>query len=146
MLTLFGLQRKVKFPTEYDAVELCTDELKAELSPVAEKLREVERERAERRKVRRRTKVVASAPAQGSSSSEPAAAAAAPGGDGDVEMAPADDKGKSAAGAALEDESVYRTKELKELEELVSPRLKGDVGCSVSGLYDLVGELHALPL
>jgi ubiquitin carboxyl-terminal hydrolase 14 len=70
-------------------------------------------------------------------------------GEADVEMAEApsgaeaststsEDKGKAVEGGALEDESVYRTKELKELEELVSPQLKEDVGCSVTGLYDLV--------
>jgi ubiquitin carboxyl-terminal hydrolase 14 len=38
----------------------------------------------------------------------------------------------------LEEESVYREKELTELETLISPELKDDVGCSVTGLYDLV--------
>lgn len=122
----------MKFPAEYDALELITDELRAQLAPVNTKLREVERERFERRKVRRRTKAVASAPAD----------AAAPK-DGDVEMgdsaAPAAE-GSVPAGAALEDEGVYRTREVKELEALVSPDLKRDVGCSVSGLYELVGR------
>ena len=40
----------------------------------------------------------------------------------------------------LEDESVYRARELSELEALVDPELKADFGCSVTGLYDLVGE------
>lgn len=48
-------------------------------------------------------------------------------------------KEKAAAGTDLEPESVYREKEIKELEELISPDLKSDIGCSVTGLYDLVG-------
>ena len=48
-------------------------------------------------------------------------------------------KEKEKAGGELEEESVYREKELTELETLISPELKDDVGCSVTGLYDLVG-------
>ncbi|KAJ3559695.1 hypothetical protein NM688_g182 [Phlebia brevispora] len=134
------IMRRVKFPTEFDAVDLVTDELKEKLLPVSRKLKGVEKERAERRKVRKRTKIavkkdtdveMADATAQGSSAgasnptpTEPAASE--------------EDKGKEVAGAELEDESVYREKEVKELEALVDPSLKADIGSSVSGLYDLV--------
>lgn len=47
---------------------------------------------------------------------------------------------KEVAGGELEDESVYRERELKELEGLVHPDLRADVGSSVNGLYELVGE------
>ncbi|TFK36546.1 hypothetical protein BDQ12DRAFT_633796 [Crucibulum laeve] len=131
------IMRKVKFPTEFDAVDIVTDELKGKLLPVSRKLKEFEKERAERRKVRKRTKVAAP-----SSSSAPAAG-------GDVEMAdastlasatPAEGEAVEATkvGGELEDESVYREKEVKELESLVDPELRADVGCSVTGLYDLV--------
>ncbi|KAJ7699363.1 hypothetical protein B0H17DRAFT_1049578 [Mycena rosella] len=144
------IMRKVKFPTEYDAVDLCSDELKAKLLPVSRRLKAVEKEREERRKVRRRTKIAVPAPA--STSAAPAAGA-------DVEMADAAaapavaaastsamevegegaDKGKAAEeGGALEDESAYRARELAELEALVDQGTKADVGCSVSGLYELV--------
>lgn len=138
-------QRKVKFPTEFDVIDLLTDELKAKILPVSRKLKEVEKERSERRKVRKRTKNVAS------TSSAPVGA--------DVEMADlstsapivasgvaaeATAEGETAKkeinGGELEEESVYNTKELAELEALVSPDLKNDIGCSVTGLYDLVGE------
>lgn len=132
-----GPQRKVKFPTEYDALDIVTDELRTQLAPVNEKLREVERERAERRKVRRRTKAAATAPKDSAAPKD--VPTDAPAG-GDVEMADA----APVAGAALEDEGVYRARELKELEALVSPELKRDVGCSVSGLYDLVGGSASL--
>lgn len=109
---------------------------------------EVEKERAERRKVRRRTKGAASTSA---STSAPAPAAPA---SVDVEMADSstavvtagatgegEGKGKGKEeGGELEEESVYREKELNNLNELVDAELKTDLGCSVSGLYELVGE------
>jgi ubiquitin carboxyl-terminal hydrolase 14 len=121
------IMRKVKFPVEYDASELCTPELRAQLLPVSRKLSALERDRAERRKVRKRTKAAAAAPA------------AAPPADGDVEM----EEDASKAAVELEDEEVYRAREAAELEALVSPELRADTGCSISGLYDLVGARAA---
>ena len=144
-------QRRVKFPLEFDALDLATPELKEKLMPVSRKMKEVEKERRERRKVRQRTK---NAPPPGSSSKPPAAT-------GDVEMIDASTasvttatttatetteaeagKGKEKATNTLdlEDESVYREKEISELEALISSEIKDDVGCSESGLYDLVGK------
>ncbi|CAK5271499.1 unnamed protein product [Mycena citricolor] len=126
------IMRKVKFPTEYDGLDLASDELKAKLLP------DIEKERAERRKVRRRTKAAkVSAPAPSAS------------GVGDVEMADAAPASGSSTtmevdapapvqGGDLEEESVYRDKELAELQSLVDPTIKADTGASVSGLYDLV--------
>ena len=42
----------------------------------------------------------------------------------------------------LESEDVYRARELSELEALVDPELKADFGCSMTGVYELVGESH----
>ncbi|KII90142.1 hypothetical protein PLICRDRAFT_159510 [Plicaturopsis crispa FD-325 SS-3] len=136
------IMRKVKFPVEFDALDLATDELKAKLLPVSRKLKEVEGARAERRKVRKRTKAVAAAgpsKEQQEKDVEMADAAEAPAiaTSGSSTIA-ADGKGKAPETGELEDESVYREKEAAELQELVSPDLKADVGCSVSGLYDLV--------
>ena len=144
VLMCFGAsQRKVKFPVEFDALDLATPELKEKLMPVSRKMMEIDKERRERRNVRQRTK---NAPA---SSSKPPAAT------GDVEMADASTTSTTTTSATegteaeaeketntadLEDESVYREKEISELEALVSSELKADVGCSVSGLYDLVGK------
>jgi ubiquitin carboxyl-terminal hydrolase 14 len=128
-----NIQRKVKFATEFDALDIVTDELKSKLAPVSSRLKAIEKERAERRKVRKRTKVAqeassssSSRPEQGTSNAEVIP---------DVEMAPADE-----VPGDLEEESVYRTREARELEGLVSPDLTSDYGCSVTGLYDLVGK------
>jgi ubiquitin carboxyl-terminal hydrolase 14 len=134
----------VKFPVELDALDLATDELKGKMLPASRRLQEIEKERAERRKVRKRMKIAADAPA-----------AATAGRSEDVEMGDASavasasavpapiaggDKGKEVAAGELEDESLCRAREIAELEKLVHPDLRDDVGCSVSGLYELVGE------
>ncbi|THG95150.1 hypothetical protein EW026_g6448 [Hermanssonia centrifuga] len=131
------IMRKVKFPSEFDAVDIVTDELKEKLLPVSRKLKEFEKERAERRKVRKRTKNakaekdkdVEMVDATASSSSGPSAVVPAESDEG---------KGKEVASVELQDEPVYRENEAKELDALVDADLRADVGCSVSGLYDLV--------
>jgi hypothetical protein len=113
---------------------------------------EVEKERGERRKVRKRTK------AAGGTSSSSAAAGGPAGRSGDVEMSDAtiatatatasndeetttkEDKGKGPdLGGELEDEGIYRAREAAEFEALVDSSLKNDLGCSTTGLYELVG-------
>ncbi|KAH7913651.1 hypothetical protein BJ138DRAFT_1058705 [Hygrophoropsis aurantiaca] len=119
------IMRKVKFATEFDALDIATDELKTKLMPASRRLKEIEKERSQRRKVRKRTKA-----AQDTGSSTRAK-------DGDVEMG--DAPAPAADSVDLEEESVYRARELAELEGLVDADAKADYGCSVTGLYDLVG-------
>lgn len=134
----------MKFPTELDAVDFATEELKAKILPASRKLKEVEQERAERRKIRKRTKNVATSSTATSSTAEATTTTAGP--DGDVVMTGAgttsaeQDKGKATVEGELEDESVYRGKEEKALAELADPDLRQDIGASQTGLYDLVGE------
>ncbi|KAJ4480924.1 hypothetical protein J3R30DRAFT_3462421 [Lentinula aciculospora] len=131
------IMRKVKFPTTYDAVDLTSPELKAKLLPASRRLQEIEKERAERRKVRKRTKNAISAPGSSGAAQDST-------GEDDItvsgEEAVLNDSASSgnAAGGALEDEEVYRTKEKKELEILIHPDLRADVGASTTGLYELV--------
>ena len=83
-------------------------------------------------------------PAAGESSATATAtaAAAAP----EAENIAEKDKGKAVAPGELEEESVYREREAAELESLVDPSVKADIGCSESGLYDLVGELDLVEM
>ncbi|RDB23339.1 Ubiquitin carboxyl-terminal hydrolase 6 [Hypsizygus marmoreus] len=145
------IMRKVKFPTEFDALDLVTEELKAKLLPVSRRLKEIEKERRERRKVRKRTKAVATPPPL-PLTPHPLAPTPVPSIDvemgdsvgiqgvdtpaGEETVEPGEPKAK--AEGELDEESVYRKKELEELEELVSEDVRNDVGASVSGLYDLV--------
>ncbi|EIW76622.1 cysteine proteinase [Coniophora puteana RWD-64-598 SS2] len=149
------IMRKVKFAEELDGLDVATDELRAKLLPASRRLKEMEKERAERRKVRKRTRVAQDGGA--------GAAGRAVQRDGDVEMANAaagpvsastsvgdsapphgtggagEEKGKGRVeDVDLEPEHVYRTRELKELEELVHPDVKSDYGASLTGLYELV--------
>jgi ubiquitin carboxyl-terminal hydrolase 14 len=137
----------VKFSFELDALDLVTDDLKAKLSPLNRKLKEIEKERDERRKVRKRTKakaiedaavaaVTSNAATSSTSAAATSTATAVSTKDGDVEM-----KDETVVTpAVLEDEKVIRQRETKALEELVNPDLKSEVGASLHGLYELVGE------
>jgi ubiquitin carboxyl-terminal hydrolase 14 len=115
-------------------MDLATDELKAKLLPVNRRLLELQKERAERRKIRSRTKVAASSSHATASTNK------------DVEMTDANNATASTSAPEvkvpdeLEDEHVYREREQAELEALVHPDMKQDAGCSVSGLYELVGR------
>jgi ubiquitin carboxyl-terminal hydrolase 14 len=94
---------------------------------------EIEKERMERGKIRKRTKNKAStsqttAPPDSASSTEGAVM--------DVDKKPEE-------GGDLEDEPVYRKKELEELDGLISPDVKADVGASPTGLYELIGTCES---
>lgn len=127
---IFHDQRKVKFPFELDVTDLVTDELKAKLLPLNRQLKLVEKARDERRKIRSKSK----AGQVGDSnppSSEPTPMAV--------------DEATGEAPAPVVDEGVgpegpYREKELAELEALVDPALKEDLGSSPHGLYELCGK------
>ncbi|KAI3604167.1 ubiquitin carboxyl-terminal hydrolase 6 [Moniliophthora roreri] len=125
-------QRKVKFPEYYDALDIVTPELKAKLLPASRRMQEIEKERAERRKVRKRTK---KAREQTTSSATPADSSAST-------ETPAEAESSTAAtatqGGELEEESVYRQREQAELEGLVDADVKNDIGASWNGLYELV--------
>lgn len=137
------MQRKVKFPTEFDALDLATDDLKTKLLPASRKLQEIEKERAERRKVRKRTKAVVTSTTK--NAPVPAVAETAATAEGDVAMADVSvsaeggDNAKVIAAGELEDENVYREREARELGELVDDGIRQDIGASQTGLYDLVG-------
>ncbi|KZT68007.1 cysteine proteinase [Daedalea quercina L-15889] len=124
------IMRKVKFPIDFDVLDLVTDELKEKMMPLVTRYREIEGERAERRNIRKKTalriareqKAAASGntPAEASSSSAPA--------EGETPAMDID----------LEDESVYRERERGQLEPLIHADLHADIGCSVTGQYELI--------
>jgi len=119
----------VKFPQIFDAVDVATDELKAKLLPVSRKLQEIEKEREERRKVRKRTKNLHSTAA--------ARAAEIPIAGAVVEPVP-----EVVDTVDLGPEGTYRKKERDELEALVPEDVRADVGSSWSGVYELVGQSY----
>ncbi|KDR78333.1 hypothetical protein GALMADRAFT_64881 [Galerina marginata CBS 339.88] len=143
------IMRKIKFPQEFDALDLATDELRAKLLPASRKLKEIEKERSERRKVRKRTKQTPAA--AGPSASGVATPAIAP--TVDVEMGDAtavstatdgpatgeEGKGKEVPSEPdFEDEVKFRTTEGLEIAALIDEDVKADIGSSATGLYELV--------
>ena len=85
-------------------------------------------------------------PAAGESSATAAATATAAAAAPEAENIAEKDKGKAVAPGELEEESVYREREAAELESLVDPTVKADIGCSESGLYDLIGKLDLVEM
>ncbi|GAA6018668.1 hypothetical protein JCM11491_001253 [Sporobolomyces phaffii] len=124
------IMRKVKFPFDLDVFELLSDDLKEKVRPVNEKLKEIEKERRERAKTRRKikNKVVEAQPS-----------APAP-----VQQNPTDDPPEpmlvdAPVEGELPDEETKRQEELATLLSLVHPDIEQDKGANVSGLYELVG-------
>jgi ubiquitin carboxyl-terminal hydrolase 14 len=135
----------VKFPNEFDALDITTDELREKMLPVARKRIEVEKARDERRKVRIRTRVAVTSSQSPSTNiqSSNEANTQAPGG-GDVEM---NESGQEQhADDELRPEEWYREQERADLEALIDPSIKADIGASQTGLYDLVGRLKLLSI
>jgi len=111
------IMRKIKFPFELDATEIMSDSAKAKVRHVNAKLKEVEKARAERLKVAKRTKADPTASTQKQNLGE--------------------DPGE--AFLKSDEEVKRRAEEKAELEKLVNEDLKKDEGANVSGLYDLIG-------
>lgn len=136
-------------------MDIVTDDLKRKLANANGKVKEIERERAERRKVRMRTKMVpgdSSVPSSASASTDPSGSAVGNMASEDVAMADASDesKGKEKArepvAGELEDEAVLRERESKAFEASIDPELKADTGASVTGLFELCGMCRMIHL
>jgi ubiquitin carboxyl-terminal hydrolase 14 len=133
----------VKFPNEYDALDIVTDELREKIQPVSRKRIEIEKARDERRKVRNRTRVaVPAVQSPGTNAGSGAEANAEASGGGDVEMT--EPAAEQSASEELHPEEWYREREKTELEALIDPSIAADVGASPTGLYDLVCEFILL--
>lgn len=133
-------------------MDLATEELRAKLLPASRKLKDFEKERSERRKVRKKTKQEVGPVPENTRLASGSVVVA-----GDVEMADAavdvaifaqpaassaDSKGKEKDASAdeVEDEFALRQREAEEFSKLINEDIKKDIGASSTGLYDLVGE------
>ena len=128
-----------------------TDDLKAKLLPINVRLKEIEKGRAERRNIRKKTKSVVSPGAPAPTGSAPVALpmVAAGGSANDVTMSDGADTDPVVApestnvvvhSETMEDEASIRQREAAELFDLLPDDLKADVGANYSGLYELVGK------
>ena len=149
----------MKFPFTLDLLELCTDELRAKMTGVNRVLCDVDRARRERTKVRSKMKVAVEekgkdgdvemevAPVEASGSSAPAATtttAVTETGNETTKEEKKEDTKQTVLDGELEPEHVYRAREKASIEAAIDPSLKADVGCSVSGLFDLCGMIALL--
>jgi ubiquitin carboxyl-terminal hydrolase 14 len=143
------IMRKVTFPDELDAIEFCTDELKKQLIPIRDKIRDVRKEEVDVERARKRQKRmkageendagpnVSKEPLQkkkeAQQAKEDAKKPAA-----DTEMAEVEYK-TDAQHEAERVESILAAK--KEVLALVDPKLAADTGANQTGLYELRGVI-----
>ena len=141
------IMRKVTFPTELDVVEFCTDELRKQLIPVRDKVREIKKDEEDQSRARKRQKL-----AHQQELDRKADAALKAKGPADekklVKDKAAEGKGddKEMAEAVYKTDAEYETERAaallerkKELVALINPELAADEGSNKSGLYELRG-------
>lgn len=123
-------------PPEFDALDMCTESLKAKLSPVNVALKNISKDRDERAKIRKRIR-----------GGQPAAAAATAVVGAAAATAMAVDGAETAAssssavyGGTEEEERKKREEEGVALRALVDESVRADTGANASGLYELCGE------
>jgi ubiquitin carboxyl-terminal hydrolase 14 len=155
------IMRKVTFPHELDVVEFCTDELKAMLVPVRDKVRDVRKdiedvERARKRQKRLHDKEAADLAAGITDAASSESKDKAKKDEKKDDKKPAAAAGSSATATAADNDTemteVYKTDaeieaeraasilaSKKELAALISPTLAADEGSNKSGLYELRG-------
>lgn len=147
------IMRKVTFPQELDIVEFCTDELKAALIPVRDKVREIRKdeedvERARKRRKKVHDKDMSDVPGGSGLPSEreqkekqqkkgEASKPAQQADDGDTVMG---ETYKTDAQVEAESAAALLASK-KELYSLIDPTLRDDDGANQSGLYELRGVI-----
>ncbi|CAK7201345.1 deubiquitinating enzyme [Sporothrix eucalyptigena] len=145
------IMRKVTFPHELDISEMCTDELRAKLVPVREKVREVRKEVEEIERTNKKRKRRLSEEKKAEAAIARLGPAAGSGSGADAKPASDDkDKKKEGSGEGETDDIEYKTdaqidaekraallKAQEELYQLVRPRLEEDRYANHTGLYQL---------
>ncbi|KAH0552927.1 hypothetical protein GP486_006874 [Trichoglossum hirsutum] len=148
------IMRKVTFQHELDVVEFCTEELKALLAPVRDKVREIRKEEQDDERARKRQKRMQkleqerkdeearlgkrSTGEKSADKKEPPKAGGESSSGGDVEMPDVVYK-TDAEVEAERAASILAMK--KELVGLIDPGLTADGGANSSGLYELRGVI-----
>ncbi|PYH97675.1 ubiquitin carboxyl-terminal hydrolase 14 [Aspergillus ellipticus CBS 707.79] len=144
------IMRKVTFPAELDAVDFCTEELKKQLIPVRDKVRDIRKEEVDvdrarkRQKLAHRTEEEQKGEAESGSSMEPmqkkkAAEERKDESQKDGDAAMTDVFKTDAEYEAEKTASILAAK--KELSELLNPSLASDDGVNKTGLYELRGVI-----
>lgn len=144
------IMRKVSFPAELDAVDFCTEQLKSQLVPVRNKLRDVRKEELDAERARKRQKIVHKQEEESkaeASSMEPVQKKRAAEGRKESEKAKEKDADTAMTDAYKTDAdyeaetqaSILAAK--KELAALIDPKVAAESGTNQSGLYELRGVI-----
>lgn len=153
------IMRKVKFPFVLDATPFLTDELKEKTKETNLAIKQIEKDRDERAKIRKRAKArriaekaareakkdggedVAMTDATTTAAAESSATSTTVGAGEGGAAAAAAAAPDSKVGAALseEEELAQRAKERQQIQSTIHRDLLADPGCNPSALYELVG-------
>jgi ubiquitin carboxyl-terminal hydrolase 14 len=147
------IMRKVTFPADLDVVEFCTDELKKQLIPVRDKVREIRKDEEDAERARKRQKRAhkleedSKAKGESGAPAEPlqkkaaleAEAGAKNGEEKDLDTGMTDVFKSDEEYEADRRAAIMAAK--KELYSLIDPNLVADEGANQSGLYELRGVI-----
>lgn len=131
--------RKVKFPFDLDVLDLLTDDLKKRVQPVNEKFKDIDKDRRERAKIRRRAKIVKEEKAADVGTAPAPAPPVQANPEDDPPEAMLVDEPTGPREGELVDEPSKRKEEVELLQGLLDAGLKNDTGANVTGLYELAG-------
>lgn len=148
------IMRKVAFPAELDAVEFCTDELREQLVPVRDKVREIRKDELDAERARKRQKIAhqreeAKKAEEESGGMEPMQKKKkAEERKGSEQSKEVEKDGDTSMTDTYKTDADYETEKAasilaakKELYQLVDPKRSLDAGTNQSGLYDLRGVI-----
>lgn len=148
------IMRKVTFPAELDVVEFCTDELRKQLIPIRDKVREIRKEELDAERARKRQKVAHQREEdekneQASGSMEPMQKKKATAENKEADKGKASEKDDDTQMAdTYKTDADYEAEKAasilaakKELRELVDPQRGLNTGTNQSGLYELRGVI-----
>ncbi|CAE6526436.1 unnamed protein product [Rhizoctonia solani] len=124
------IMRKVKFPFELDVLDLLTDELREKIQPATRKLLQIEGERLERRRARRKLKNKNN---QASGSAADNAGASSTGANNEPEAMAVDEPRPG----DIEDEAPAREREKAAIDAVIDPEIRADTGAAVHALFEL---------
>ena len=143
------IMRKVTFPAELDVVDFCTDELKQQLIPVRDKVRQIRKDEEDESRARKRQKRAHEQEEEREKEADRTLKAKGP---ADEKSLAKDKKSEKKGDDTEMAEAVYKTDAeydaeraatilagKKELLSLISPTLAKNEGANKSGLYELRG-------
>lgn len=143
------IMRKVTFPAELDVVEFCTEELKKQLIPIRDKVRDIRKEEVDVERARKRQKLAhqreeeLKRAAESDAGLEPLQKKKATEGQKEATKSGEQD-GDTAMTDVFKSDAEYEAEKYasilaakKELAALIDPKLASDAGTNNSGLYEL---------